>query len=139
MKKFFGGAAVALALVLGGVALVGFGCAHHAHPRDPAQVAKFVNARVDDLLARTCRARSPESKLAIRLGTPPLGARPWSPDLHRPACPRTSVAPRSGAGEGLHLSSRSAQPLDTARRHPPTVAPPTPGGHAGREPEKEIP
>ena len=50
MKKFFGGAAVALALVLGAVALVGFGCAHHAHPRDPAQVAKYVNARVDDLL-----------------------------------------------------------------------------------------
>jgi Spy/CpxP family protein refolding chaperone len=50
MKKLFGGAAVGLVLVLGAVALAGFGCSHHGHPRDPAQVAKFVNARVDDLL-----------------------------------------------------------------------------------------
>jgi Spy/CpxP family protein refolding chaperone len=50
MKKLFGGAAVGLVLVLGAVALAGFGCGHHGHPRDPAQVAKFVNARVDDLL-----------------------------------------------------------------------------------------
>ena len=50
MRKLFGGMAVALAAVLGVVALVGFGCARHGHPRDPAQVAAFVNARVDDLL-----------------------------------------------------------------------------------------
>lgn len=52
MKKLFGGAAVVLAAVLGVVALTGFagGCGHHGHPRDPAQAAKFVNARVDDLL-----------------------------------------------------------------------------------------
>jgi len=51
MKKLLGGTAVALAAVLGLVTLTGFGCSHHgAHPRDPAQVAKFVNARVDDLL-----------------------------------------------------------------------------------------
>jgi Spy/CpxP family protein refolding chaperone len=53
MKKLFGGAAVVLALVLGAVALTGFrgGCGgHHGPGRDPAQVAAFVNGRVDDLL-----------------------------------------------------------------------------------------
>jgi Spy/CpxP family protein refolding chaperone len=50
MKKLFGGTALALAVVLGVVTLSGFGCSHHGHPRDPAQVAKFVSGRVDDLL-----------------------------------------------------------------------------------------
>jgi Spy/CpxP family protein refolding chaperone len=52
MKKLLGGRTVALAVVLGAVALAGFGCGHHGggHSRDPAQVAKFVNARIDDLL-----------------------------------------------------------------------------------------
>ncbi len=51
MKKLLGGAAIAVAVVLGGVALVGWsGCGHHGGPRDPAQVAAFVNGRVDDLL-----------------------------------------------------------------------------------------
>ncbi len=51
MKKLIGGAALGLAAVLGFVTLTGFGChPGHGHPRDPAQVAKFVNARVDDLL-----------------------------------------------------------------------------------------
>jgi len=50
MKKLFCGTAVALAVVLGVVALTGSGCSHHGHGRDPAQVAKFVNGRVDDLL-----------------------------------------------------------------------------------------
>jgi Spy/CpxP family protein refolding chaperone len=52
MKKLLGGAGLALLAVLGFVTLTGFGGCHggHGHPRDPAQVAKFVNARVDDLL-----------------------------------------------------------------------------------------
>jgi Spy/CpxP family protein refolding chaperone len=52
MKKLFAGGAIALFAVVGVVALTGFagGCGHHGHPRDPAQVAKLVNARVDDLL-----------------------------------------------------------------------------------------
>jgi Spy/CpxP family protein refolding chaperone len=53
MKKLFGGAGVVLALVVGVVALTGFGggCGHHGGPgRDPAKVAAFVNGRVDDLL-----------------------------------------------------------------------------------------
>ncbi len=52
MKKLLAGTAVTLAAVLGVVALTGFagGCGHHGPGRDPAQVAKFVNARVDDLL-----------------------------------------------------------------------------------------
>lgn len=52
MKKLFGGAAVVAALVVGFVALTGFrgGCGHHGPGRDPAQVAAFVNGRVDDLL-----------------------------------------------------------------------------------------
>ena len=50
MKKLFGGTAVALAAVLAVVALGGAGCGRHEHPRDPAQVAAFVNARVDDVL-----------------------------------------------------------------------------------------
>lgn len=51
MKRLIGGAVAALAVVAGLVVLSGFrgGCGH-GHPRDPAQVAKFVNARVDDLL-----------------------------------------------------------------------------------------
>ena len=51
MRKLFGGAAVALAVVLGFVALTGFrgGCGH-AHPHDSAQLAAFVNDRVDDAL-----------------------------------------------------------------------------------------
>ena len=52
MRKLFAGAAAALAVVLGVVALTGFGggCGHRGHPRDPAQMAAFVNARVDDTL-----------------------------------------------------------------------------------------
>lgn len=53
MKKLLGGAALALALVLGALTLTAFrggGCGGHGHRRDPAQVAAFVNARVDDLL-----------------------------------------------------------------------------------------
>jgi Spy/CpxP family protein refolding chaperone len=51
MRKFVGGAAAALALVAGFVVLTGFhgGCGSHAS-RDPAQMAAFVSARVDDLL-----------------------------------------------------------------------------------------
>ncbi len=49
-RKLFGGATVALAAVLAVVALGAAGCGHHGHPRDPAQVAAFVNKRVDDLL-----------------------------------------------------------------------------------------
>jgi protein CpxP len=50
MRKLFGGTTVALAAVLGALALGGWGCARHEHPRDPAQVAAFVSARVDDVL-----------------------------------------------------------------------------------------
>jgi Spy/CpxP family protein refolding chaperone len=52
MKKAFGGMAAAAAVVLGVVALAGFasGCGHHGHSKDPAQMAAFVSARVDDLL-----------------------------------------------------------------------------------------
>jgi Spy/CpxP family protein refolding chaperone len=52
MRKLFGGLAVALAVVLGVVALTGFrgGCGGHGHGRDPAQVAAFVNDRLDDAL-----------------------------------------------------------------------------------------
>jgi Spy/CpxP family protein refolding chaperone len=54
MKKLIGGAAAVLALALGFVALTGFGgggCGHRGGPgRDPAQMAAFVNGRVDDLL-----------------------------------------------------------------------------------------
>jgi Spy/CpxP family protein refolding chaperone len=52
MRKLFGGVAVALAAVLGVVGLTAFagGCGHHGPPRDPAQMAAFVNARVDDAL-----------------------------------------------------------------------------------------
>ena len=51
MRKLLGGAAVAIALGVGFVALTGFGgCGHHPNPRDPAQVAAFVNERVDDAL-----------------------------------------------------------------------------------------
>jgi Spy/CpxP family protein refolding chaperone len=50
MRKLFGGTAVALAAVLGVVALAGSGCGRHEHPRDPAQVAAFVNSHVNDVL-----------------------------------------------------------------------------------------
>lgn len=52
MKKLLAGGVVALAVVLGAVALTGFagGCAHRGPPRDPARMAAFVSARVDDLL-----------------------------------------------------------------------------------------
>jgi Spy/CpxP family protein refolding chaperone len=52
MKKILGGTALALVLVVGAVTLTGFrgGCGHHGPGRDPAQVAAFVNGRVDDLL-----------------------------------------------------------------------------------------
>jgi Spy/CpxP family protein refolding chaperone len=51
-KKIVAGAGFAAALALGFVALTGFagGCGHRHGPRDPAQAAAFVNARVDDLL-----------------------------------------------------------------------------------------
>ena len=51
MRKLFGGAAVAIAVLVGFVALTGFrgGCGH-GPGNDPAQMAAFVNARVDDLL-----------------------------------------------------------------------------------------
>jgi Spy/CpxP family protein refolding chaperone len=49
MRKLLGGVAVAAALVLGAATLQG--CrGGHGHPKDPAQMAAFVNARVDDLL-----------------------------------------------------------------------------------------
>ena len=49
MKKLFGGAAIAIALLVGAAAFTG--CrGGHGHPRDPAQLAAMVNARVDDLL-----------------------------------------------------------------------------------------
>jgi Spy/CpxP family protein refolding chaperone len=50
MKKLFGGLSVSLVAVVAVVGLAGFACAHHGHPRDPAQIASMVNARVDDLL-----------------------------------------------------------------------------------------
>jgi Spy/CpxP family protein refolding chaperone len=51
MRKLFGGTAVALVAVLGVVALAGAGCGRHGgHSRDPAQIAAFVNERVDDAL-----------------------------------------------------------------------------------------
>jgi len=51
MRKLFGGAAVAITLLLGFVALTGFrgGCGH-GHGKDPAQLAAFVTDRVDDAL-----------------------------------------------------------------------------------------
>jgi periplasmic protein CpxP/Spy len=49
MKKSIAIAAGALLAVVGFVSLTGFG--HwHGHPRDPAEVAAFVTARVDDVL-----------------------------------------------------------------------------------------
>lgn len=53
MKKILGGAAAALLVVGGAVALTGFrgGCgAHGGHPRDPAALAAFVTDRVEDVL-----------------------------------------------------------------------------------------
>jgi Spy/CpxP family protein refolding chaperone len=52
MKKIIGITAVSLAAVVAVVGLVGWGgCGHgHGHGRDPAEVASFVTARVDDAL-----------------------------------------------------------------------------------------
>jgi Spy/CpxP family protein refolding chaperone len=52
MRKLFGAAAVALAVVLGVVALTGFrgGCGGHGPGHDPARAAAFVNDRLDDAL-----------------------------------------------------------------------------------------
>ena len=53
MRKTIGIAAGALLATVGFVALAGFGCGRghgHGHGRDPAEVAAFVTARVDDLL-----------------------------------------------------------------------------------------
>lgn len=53
MKKTIAIAAGALLAAAGFVALTGFagcGARHHGHGRDPAEVAAFVSARVDDAL-----------------------------------------------------------------------------------------
>jgi protein CpxP len=52
MKKIIGIAAGALIVAAGFVTLTGFGCGRHGHGhgRDPAEVAAFVTARVDDAL-----------------------------------------------------------------------------------------
>ncbi|HSN15918.1 MAG TPA: hypothetical protein VLT61_14900, partial [Anaeromyxobacteraceae bacterium] len=53
MKRTIAIAGAALLAVVGFVALTGFGgcgARHHGHGRDPAEVAAFVGARVDDAL-----------------------------------------------------------------------------------------
>ena len=52
MKRTIAIAAGALLAVAGFVTLSGFACGGHGHghPRDPAEVAAFVGARVDDVL-----------------------------------------------------------------------------------------
>jgi periplasmic protein CpxP/Spy len=52
MKRTIAIAGAALLAALGFVALTGFSCGarHHGHGRDPAEVAAFVTARVDDAL-----------------------------------------------------------------------------------------
>jgi periplasmic protein CpxP/Spy len=52
MKRTIAIAGGALLAALGFVAVTGFSCGgrHHGHGRDPAEVAAFVSARVDDAL-----------------------------------------------------------------------------------------
>ena len=50
MRKLFGRLSIAIVAVVAVVGLAGFACAHHGHPRDPAQIAAMVSARVDDAL-----------------------------------------------------------------------------------------